>query len=330
MRLHYLTGQKGRKTSCRMLWGLVLLPMLGAAVPGYCREEPAPSVVSSDRARSADAETIDALLRIVGVLVQTMVDKGLLDREEAVAMLQKSGGKGVAALAETLLGMTGTLNAGRTVKEAKDAPGRRPAVTLYSEQGLRDFEKMTEEASREIRKAVRKQVKNEIKEEVLEETKKEIQASAVPDWAKRIRFGGNIRLRYQGDYFDRANATLASPSDPTQLMNTTDDQQRYKVRARLSATAEVTDKTEVGLRLTTGDASNPVSTNQNMGTYYNKYGTFLDLAYLKVRPVPGLTFIGGRIPNPWFFTDLVWYRELPSMASLAATSGRFQRSWRGL
>src|SRR5208283_4203504 len=33
-------------------------------------------------------------------------------------------------------------------------------------------------------------------------------------------------------------------------------------------------------------------------------------AYLKVKPVPGLTLIGGLIPNPWFFTELVWWRDL--------------------
>ena len=47
-----------------------------------------------------------------------------------------------------------------------------------------------------------------------------------------------------------------------------------------------------------------------MGTYFNTYSVVLDLAYLKTTPLPGLTLIGGRIPNPFFFSDLVWWHDL--------------------
>ncbi|MCL5059475.1 MAG: putative porin, partial [Candidatus Thermoplasmatota archaeon] len=49
-----------------------------------------------------------------------------------------------------------------------------------------------------------------------------------------------------------------------------------------------------------------VSTNQTLGNTGNKYSLVLDRAFLKLRPVDDLTLWGGRIPNPFFSTDLVW------------------------
>ena len=53
------------------------------------------------------------------------------------------------------------------------------------------------------------------KEEVLQETRKEIESAAAPEWTKRIRFGGDIRLRYEADYYNKNNAALPNPSTPT-------------------------------------------------------------------------------------------------------------------
>src|SRR5208283_1576481 len=62
--------------------------------------------------------------------------------------------------------------------------------------------------------------------------------------------------------------------------------------------------------LTTGNTTNPVTVNQTMGNYENKYSVVLDLAYLKIKPLSGLTLWGGRIPNPFFYSNLVWYDDL--------------------
>ncbi len=116
---------------------------------------------------------------------------------------------------------------------------------------------MTENVTDEIKKDVREQVKAEIKQEVLEETKKEIQSAAAPEWTKRIRFGGDIRLRYEGDFFDRNNGLFLNPSNPTQLLNSQTERDRFRVRARLGATADVTDNVEAGVRFSTGDTTEP-------------------------------------------------------------------------
>ena len=47
-----------------------------------------------------------------------------------------------------------------------------------------------------------------------------------------------------------------------------------------------------------------------MGDYFIKDGFLLDQAYLRYKPVNDLTIWAGRIPNPWFYTDLIWANDL--------------------
>ncbi len=146
-------------------------------------------------------------------------------------------------------------------------------------------------------------------------------------WAQRIRFGGDIRLRYQGDYFDENNADLLDPADTTELLNTKTDRHRVRYRARLAVKADIIDpretnvgKVEVGARVSTGNEEDPISTNDTLGDYMNKDDVVLDQAYLKwsfkpIEPfwgdqIPEFALTGGRIPNPWFSTDLVWDSDL--------------------
>ena len=282
-------GGKGRPLL--MLFVFALLFLAGTS---YGQAPPPPPAQGDAGAPGAETAGIEELVHI-------LVEKGLLKPEEATAMMGKKGEPGFSALAALtgLLKAKGVLTpdeADRVAKKSEEAPA--PPVVLFSERDRKDFEKMAVEATEEI------------KEEVLRETRQEIESAAAPEWTKRIRFGGDVRLRYEGDFFDKNNALFASPSNPTTLMNSQDDQTRFRVRARLGATVDIDDMTEAGIRMSTGDASNPVTSDQTMGTYMNKYSALLDLAYLKLKPLPGLTLIGGRIPNPWFFSDLVWWPSL--------------------
>ena len=147
------------------------------------------------------------------------------------------------------------------------------------------------------------------------------------EWAQRIRFGGDIRLRYQGNYYDEDNALLLDPNDPDRLLNTTNDRSRMRYRVRLGMKVKIVDprdvnvgKVEVGVRLTTGNQKNPVSTNDTFGDYFNKDGIVFDRAYLRYtyKPdeplwgnnIPQFMATGGRIPNPWFYTNLLWDHDL--------------------
>ena len=145
-------------------------------------------------------------------------------------------------------------------------------------------------------------------------------------WTERIALSGDLRLRYQGDYFVDGNAKFVRPNDTDTLLNTTEDRNRFRYRARLGLKAKLLDyreanvgKVEAGFRISTGDAGDPVSTNETMGDYFNKDSVVFDRAYLKykfspINPVwdrmPQFSIVGGRFANPWFSTDLVWDNDI--------------------
>ena len=145
-------------------------------------------------------------------------------------------------------------------------------------------------------------------------------------WAQRITLSGDIRLRYQADRFPDGNDELRRPDNPDEILNTTEDRDRFRYRARLGLKIKLPDyreanvgKFEAGFRMTTGNQVDPVSTNETMGDYFNKDNFVFDRAYLKYKyspidPVwdrmPQLSIVAGRFANPWFSSDLVWDSDL--------------------
>lgn len=160
-----------------------------------------------------------------------------------------------------------------------------------------------------LQKVALERVTSDIGEEARREIRNQVEARipALPDWVKRVKLGGDMRLRYQGEYFDSNNAIdIPKPDDPSSALNTQTNRDRLRIRARLNVTAKVNDEVAVGIGLATGNTTDPVSTNQTLGDTLNKKNFLVDLAYLKWTPTTDLTFWGGRFANPWFSTDLVW------------------------
>ncbi len=151
----------------------------------------------------------------------------------------------------------------------------------------------------------------------------------LPGWLQRFKIGGDIRLRYQADLFDEANnvATYYDPNDLSPI-NTTEDRQRFRYRARISLAAQVNDDLKAAFRLATGNGNDPVSTNDTLGDAFNKDGVVFDRAYLEWQPTSLLTVSGGRIPSPWFATDLVWDKDL-NFEGLAVTYRQQYLDWLG-
>lgn len=174
---------------------------------------------------------------------------------------------------------------------------------------------IVEQVADKIQERVSETVKNQIKSEMEESDENWLEKIhvSVPEWTRRLRWNGDVRLRYEGVFFNPENADFLDPSDPTQLMNSKTDYNRFRYRARLGMIAEVNNQVEAGFRIATGNTSNPISTNESAGDYFNKDTFVLDRAYLKIQPVPSLpetNLWGGRMPNPWFSTDLVWDNDL--------------------
>lgn len=202
-------------------------------------------------------------------------------------------------------------------QEAQPQPNAKP-VTIVLPKGQRYPKATADPVAKDIKEEVARQVKQELKDEIAKEVKREATAASALDWSKRIRFGGDVRLRYQDDAFGDDNPTVfALPSDPTKVVNRTVDRERLQYQARISANAQVNEQAEVGLRLATGNDGNPISTNDTLGDYMTKDSITFDQAYLKWTPMadastlPGkLDLWGGRMPNPFLATDLVWDSDL--------------------
>jgi len=234
-------------------------------------------------------------------LIQLLRQKGVISDKEAREFLQRSAEK----------------------------PAMAPETRAGEPEALQEeVKRLREQLDRSSEEALQRQRLADRKVEDLQTKLSDVNNKVFKsDWAQRIRFGGDIRLRYQGDYFDNNNALILDPNDPSKLLNTQEDRERFRYRARLAVLASITDpnrteagRFEVGMRVSTGNEKDPVSTNDTLGDYFNKDGIVLDQAYLKYtyKPsdalvfdwIPQVALTGGRIPNPWFYTDLVWDHDL--------------------
>jgi hypothetical protein len=190
-----------------------------------------------------------------------------------------------------------------------------------------------------IPEPVKAQLREDIKQEVLAQAKQENWASprTVPEWVTRIKLFGDIRVRYETVLFpDDNDATgsfpnfnainTGSPYDISGFqfapqLNVDEDRQRFRLRARFGAEAELGDGFTAGIRLATGENNSPTSTNQSMGLAnqgqggnFSKYAIWLDRAFLRYEvggePNKNLAVSVGRFDNPFFSSELIWDDDL--------------------
>lgn len=222
-------------------------------------------------------EELEALRQMSITLTQALVQSGILTQEKADAML-------------------------------RDAKRRAASGT---EQGA---------GSKVVRiPYVPQLVRNEIKEELRHEVMAEAKAGGwaapgkLPAWLEGTRFESDIRLRFQHDQFPKGNFSplqLGFMEDPISVNNSQEANNRWRLRLRFGLESALSEMTTIGLRLATGNLSDPLSTNQTMGSSFNRYTLGVDKAYLRLQPWHWLTLNGGRFGNPFFGTDLVWHPDL--------------------
>jgi len=126
--------------------------------------------------------------------------------------------------------------------------------------------------------------------------------SGMPDWVTALKFNGDLRLRYDGVYIE----------DPSFV-----DRNRFRYRFRFGAVASLHDNFEVGFRLTSGEVGkggftgiDPISGNASFEDNGSKKIIGVDLVYAKWAvinsPRMGLNLIGGKMENPFVFSDIVF------------------------
>ena len=117
-------------------------------------------------------------------------------------------------------------------------------------------------------------------------------------WLDTVKWGGDLRLRYED--------AMREPAV---------NRSRERFRLRFGFVAKPWDPLEIGVRLASGASGDPLSTNQSFTATFDKKAVFIDQAYGKYTPwkagtgpLSGLSFVGGKMENPFVTTPegIVW------------------------
>ena len=183
---------------------------------------------------------------------------------------------------------------------------------------------------------VKQQMREDIKRDVLSQAKTEKWAApaGTADWAERIKWFGDVRMRFRTDFqdgrgndntgaFPNFNAiNTGSPFDVagTQFSpqyNVDKDRSRFQLRARMGMDANLDDGWYAGISFGTGESNTPVTQNQGLGLAnqgqggnFSKMGMWIDRAFIRYEKGSDLdsniNVYFGRFNNPFMSTDIMW------------------------
>ena len=256
-----------------------------------------------------ERQSIEEVRNTVINLLKALVEKGLLTREQAELMVKQAQDKAAADQAAAV------------ARNAQQAKEEQNAVRVpYVPQIVKD----------EISRQVAAEVKPAVVADVVKEAKDEKWGvpAALPEWLSRVKMFGDVTLREQNDWYPRDNSQnllldynainqaggYARAQYP--FLNTTQDRNRLRLRARLGAEADINPYLTAYVRLASGSLVDPGSESQTLGQYGQRYTVGFDQAYLQWNTntrdnLSVSTLQGGRLPNPWFApTELVFARDL--------------------
>ncbi|MGP9814504.1 putative porin [Rhodopseudomonas sp. NSM] len=252
-------------------------------------------------------------------LINLLVKQGVLTDEQAAALVKQADDEAYVArqaVRDAAAKAEGAEKTAATAAEATSPAGTR-RVTYVPE-------------------IVKKQLRDEIRRDVMAKAEQENWASPgkYPEWAQRIRFYGDVRVRHEsvfhpsGNYPYTVNYNAINTGNPYNVLgdgsyandyfwptyNVDQDRQRQRLRARLGMEADLFDGFYAGMRIATGESNAPVSFNQTLGGSggnFSKYSIWLDRAFIRYSPWSDIALSAGRFDNPFFAaTDLVFHRDL--------------------
>ena len=255
----------------------------------------------------AQRQSIEELRNTVINLLQALVDKGLLTREQAQQLVKQATDKAAADAAAL------------AAKNATQAKEEENAVRVPY---------VPEIVKEEITKQVEQDVKPAVVADVVDEAKKEKWGipGALPEWLSRVKVFGDVTVREQSDMFAKDNGQVpdfnainaAGGAILAQYpyLDTSEDRNRLRLRARLGVEGDISPYITAFIRIASGSITNAASESQTFGTYGERYNVGLDQAYIRwnTNTLDKLSFSTanfGRMPNPWFSpTELVYARDL--------------------
>lgn len=113
--------------------------------------------------------------------------------------------------------------------------------------------------------------------------------SASDEESSRLQLSGDVRLRYESNFGDKDGR----------------NRDRGVLRARLRAAYTINDWLTVGGQIATGDPDDPNTTDVTLTGFDDDLQVSLDQAYLRAK-TGNLELYGGKVPQPFARTDLVW------------------------
>jgi putative porin len=181
----------------------------------------------------------------------------------------------------------------------------------------------------------------ELKEQTYKDTRDMFPGTkiVIGSWLDELKIYGDVRLRYE-QFMDQKVVRTDQLRSPNGLVSSwygsIEDRARFRYRLRLGMAATAGDFKGV-LRLASGENQSnangngdPISTNSTFDTTDSKKPVYIDQAYIAYNPswFSELTFAGGKLENPFFYTPMVfdadWTPEGLSEAFVFPVNDQFQ------
>ena len=285
---------------------------------------PAPAELDTMSLLGKDKPTSNVTIN----LINRMVKKGLLDKEEAADLIAQSEQDVVIARNQ--------------VRDDAQIATQMVIQEAVTKKVIPNLDPMFDDALRVtyIPETVKKQIKDDLRAELAAEAKTQGTAlpKGLPEWITRFRVKGDIRIRYENDSFPSGNdntgafpnfnaINTGAPFDVagtvfSPQLNVDRDRTRIRIRARIGAEMDLGEGFTAGMRIGTGENNTPTSMNQSLGAAgqgqggnFSKYAIWLDRAFLKYEvgadPDRHLAISAGRFDNPFYTVDqIVWDEDV--------------------
>ncbi|MDD4889333.1 MAG: putative porin [Phycisphaerae bacterium] len=127
--------------------------------------------------------------------------------------------------------------------------------------------------------------------------------AGIPKWLDGLKFTGDIRVRYEGQFFNGHTAGKTTPWDYN----------RGRFRVRFGFAKDFTDEWSGGFMLATGNTSDPWETNQTMTGDFTRKPIQVDQAWIQYKPKylnKEVTVVAGKFANPFVTTEMLWDADI--------------------
>jgi hypothetical protein len=296
-------------------------PAPAAAAP------PAPPAPPAVPAPAAAGSAQEDLRNTVVNILEALVQKGVLTRDQVQQIVTNAQAKTAAAAAA------------RAQAEATTTEAEKDAVRVtYVPQVVKD--QIATQAASEVRKEVTAQVIQQAR------TERWGVPGALPEWLRNVRFYGDVRFRLEDALYAKDNvqnfylnfqainsAGGIGKAGAVAILNVTQDRPRLVSRLRFGGLIDLGSNLKADFRLASGNPSNAISTNQTLGAYGSRWQLGVDKAALLWLPHSrswrqDLDLRLGRFDNPFATNgELIFDQDLMFEGASASFEWNRVRGW---